>query len=193
MRSQLSHILWAFTPWIFFIVLAFIGVASCTYYSHRNDCDTFKGGNPIQSPDNKHELLITEQVCDFGFGANSDARVVTLKRTGTKDAGTDIFVSESIPPKITWNDTSNLTITIPTVMEITESLHSSDGIKIVYRLGDALSEENFKRTVKEWRERVIKAAKHPTLSYLNQIAFTEKSWWESFQRLRAWAKENVAQ
>ncbi len=42
-------------------------------------------------------------------------------------------------------------------------------------------------------KRVIKDAKYPTQSYLNQIAFTEKSSWESFRRLRAWAKANVAQ
>jgi hypothetical protein len=204
MRVFVSRYRW--TIWIggaLALVLAlFFGLR---YSVRTQDCSHHE--TVLPSPDGTHKARLVNEACDFIGVNNNNAYWVAV---GPSSGGwfgheTAIFLSwdsaadiAEFAPDVAWSDDHHLVITIQYVSNVRTSLHEADGVTVIYRLADRLSEENFRKNTEEYERRAEEDLRNHVSTFTGNpekdpaalkdlIART----WKDYQRFKEWAKANA--
>lgn len=183
---------------VIFVTISFVALKSCGFAGRSDDC-AIVSRSSLPAPDGKHEVIITDQECAFGFGQGGKyIRVFVGKAGEVATDGNEVFIAGSFQPEVIWSNSNELTITVNKASWIGTSLHQAGDVSIVYRVADRLSEENVRKELADWEQRVLdELAKRSSLTPeqlkapLANIEFSKRAQLEAYARFKDWAKKNA--
>jgi len=175
---------------LIFVVVAIVGLRSSRSDDFARPC-VYAGDvrdTVFAAPDGMHEA----HTC---ADPEADAYWVTIRSTDTPSSrATLVFMTWEFAPSVAWRDDGRVVITIEHFQDFftayNQCLHQAAGIKVVYRLADRLSDENYRRTM----DRIEQIWTSPKYARTHDSAFWQKlttDRWEAFRKLKKWALANA--
>jgi hypothetical protein len=185
---------------VIFVAVCFLALKSCGLAGRSDDCAILNTSN-VLAPDGKHEAVVTDQACAFGFGQGGEYIRIFVGRAGQVDStnGREVFIAH-FRPEVVWSDSNELTITVNTLSWIGTSLHQAGEVKIIYRVADRLSEEHMRKDLAEWEQRQLNdldarssLTPEQRRAPLANIQFVKRAQLDAYARFKEWAKQNAQQ
>jgi hypothetical protein len=141
------------------------------------------------SGDNRYWVAVGDDVAKVGLEGR-------LESLGPEDHV--VFKAWDYEPVIVWQDDDHLVIKVVAVSRIAKSLHTLGGLRVSYKISEALSEENFLRAQNEYEETALADFKSRKSTFvgdpkrdvevLKDVMATNLKNYRAFQ---AWARESV--